>query len=375
MAVHTAAPLSAVSHSAAAWPELAGVWAMLAAASPYSSVFTSAEWTGAWIAVFSSVLPISIVVFEDAAQPVGICLLTRRTVKRGPVPVKRVYLNTAGEDEEDEACIEFNNLVCLAGYELPVARAFKAHLDEEAWDELVLTAVTPGPVLEAMQEVFGAESYKAEMSAAAHVDLASLRTEGTPYERALGSRTRKNLRQNLRRYAAYGDVRLEQAQSAAEASAMLDQLADLHQTSWIARGKSGVFSSTRFFAFHRLLIETALDKTLVQLLRVSAGDHTIGLLYNFVWRGKVYFYQSGFHYDAGGQLNPGLVTIAYAVEHCLQNGYDDFDFLAGESQYKKVLSTGSNALYWAVIRNTGLKMHAVELLSQSRRWLRTLTRT
>jgi CelD/BcsL family acetyltransferase involved in cellulose biosynthesis len=72
----------------------------------------------------------------------------------------------------------------------------------------------------------------------------------------------------------------------------------------------------------------------IQVLRAEG----VGVLYNFVDRGRVYFYQSGFHYSPDNRLKPGLVMHYLAVEHCLSNPeLAEYDFLAGDSQYKRSL--------------------------------------
>ena len=67
----------------------------------------------------------------------------------------------------------------------------------------------------------------------------------------------------------------------------------------------------------------------VDLLRVRAGDTTVGCLYNFVSRGDVSFYQSGLAYETDGKLKPGLVCHALAIDHAARAGHRWYDFLAG----------------------------------------------
>jgi hypothetical protein len=369
------AHVTARIYPASKWPVLADVWAELASASPYSSFFTSREWTAAWLSIFTDVLSVNIIVFYDAEQAVGICLLTRRTEKRGLTAVKRVYLNTGGEDEDDEACIEFNNILCRAGYETSVTNALADCIDNERWDEIVAPGMCPGPVLNALENVLSRTRIYKSPSASAYVDLQAVRVaHGGEYESSLGSRTRKNYRQSLRKYTAeYGEAALDCAGTKDEALAMLEELADLHQRSWVARGKPGVFASTRFSAFHRMLVETAWQQDKVRLFRFRAGDNIIGLIYTFVDKNRVYFYQSGLQYSDNPRLQPGLVTLVQLIQHCTAAGYDEFSFLAGDAQYKQLLSTGVHDLIWVVFQRANLKMQTMEFLSRSRRSLRSYT--
>src|SRR5262249_52886531 len=141
-----------------------------------------------------------------------------------------------------------------------------------------------------------------------------------------------------------------------------NRLADLNQMKWARRGLAGAFASARFRGFHRALVTRSFQHGTIQLLHVLAGDETVGLLYNFVYRGKVYFYQSAFSYAEDNRSSPGTVTLYHAVRHCLDAGLEEFDFLAGADSYKKSLSTNSRQLVWTVFRKPKLKFHALGCL-------------
>jgi CelD/BcsL family acetyltransferase involved in cellulose biosynthesis len=143
---------------------------------------------------------------------------------------------------------------------------------------------------------------------------------------------------------------------------MFDRLAALHQQRWEKRGRAGAFASARFRRFHESLIQRAFPLGAVQLLEVSAGEHTIGLIYNLVHRGKVYFYQAGFNYDDAGRASPGTVTLYHAIQYCSEVGLNEFDFLAGDDQYKKSLSTGCRHLVWAAFRRPHWKFRVLDWL-------------
>jgi hypothetical protein len=60
-----------------------------------------------------------------------------------------------------------------------------------------------------------------------------------------------------------------------------DEMRQLHQSTWKARGEPGAFASGRRLAFHRTLICRAFPRGGIQMLRVTAGNETVGVLYNF----------------------------------------------------------------------------------------------
>jgi len=179
------------------------------------------------------------------------------------------------------------------------------------------------------------------------VDLRALRQTGREYLAALSTNTRYQLARSRRRYGELGPLALHRAGSVAEALAFLGHLSDLHQRYWTGRGEAGAFASPVFRQFHRALIERAFPGGGIDLLRISAGAHVLGYLYNFHHRHTAYAYQSGFDYSlAGAQLKPGLTSHHLAIERYLQQGLDRYDFLAGASRYKQSLATGSTTLHW-----------------------------
>lgn len=352
------------------WPQVASVWSELSNTSPYSSFFLSPEWVECWLEVFGSVLQPEILLFRTDAVFVGACLLVFKTERRGPFLVRRVYLNTAGENEADSLCIEFNDLLCLAGWEEAVARRLATHLQSMAWDEFALNGCSRRPSLEALGRTFTGIKQVTFLRPSYYVDLAQLRRVNSDYESSLSSGLRKQLRQNFRKY---GEVRLEAANEVSGALAMIEELADLHQHTWRERGQSGAFASTRFFAFHRSLIQRAFPRGAIQLLRVASGDRTIGMLYNFIHHGKVYFYQSGLRYNnEDKQLKPGFVALVLAIRYCHDHGLDEYDFLAGDASYKERLATECRNLAWVIFQRPSLKMRFIEHMRQVKRKMKTI---
>ena len=131
---------------------------------------------------------------------------------------------------------------------------------------------------------------------------------------------------------------------------MLEELAVLHQQAWSDRGFPGSFSSKVFFEFHRRLVRRCFSKGMIQLLRVRAGQTTIGSLYNFMYRGKLSFYQSGFDYRRDKRLSPGIVVHVLAIEHACNIGLEEYDFLAGDTDYKKKLASKHRDVRWLTHR-------------------------
>ena len=146
----------------------------------------------------------------------------------------------------------------------------------------------------------------------------------------------------------------------------------MHQARRKARDEPGAFAPGRRLQFHKKLIERGCISGRVHLLRVRAGQETIGVLYNLVQNGKVYFYQSGFQYSGARHLKPGLVTHACAIQHYLELGFTDYDFLAGDARYKTSLATASRPMAWTVFARPRIKLAGIELLRVLKRRIRSV---
>jgi CelD/BcsL family acetyltransferase involved in cellulose biosynthesis len=85
---------------------------------------------------------------------------------------------------------------------------------------------------------------------------------------------------------------------------------------------------------------------------VNAGTHVVGYLYNFVHRGWVAAYQSGFDFsEDADRLKPGMVCHLLAMEHYRQAEMQAYDFLGGEARYKRTFANAETELLWLEVRH------------------------
>ena len=349
------------------WTAVSGTWRELAARAPDASFFLTADWADAWMQAFARTLKPAILLFRFGPEVVGACLLVRRTVWAGPIPLTRLYLNMSGEDDEEDTTIEYNDVLCLEGWREAVAARLAAHLAALRWDEFSARGLS-GDAEAAMREwpCFASATASRIERSSHYVDLTAARHGSPAFDEAIGPRSRKNVRRYINLYRTSGEVRTEAAADVGRALVMLDELIALHQSTWARRGRPGAFASPRIVELHRGLIRRAFASGLIQVLRVTAGDAVVGIAYNFVFRGKVYAYQQGLRYEEDRRLHPGFVTTAGAVQYCMDHGLDEYDHLAGHHIDKKAISTGSRPLVWASWRRRTLAMRVVAVLRRAR---------
>lgn len=339
-----------------------------------ASFFLSWPWMGTWLQWLPADLPAQLLQVECGGTVIGLAVLTRRVLHRHHLLRSRaLFLNSSGDAALDEISIEHNGVLAESGGEVAVTRAGVRHLieRERRWDEIFVDGMGNPAILEGAG--FEGATVQVQRSGPSRwVDLAALRRSGMRFADTLGRNTRYQVRRSTRELERPGPLVLEEATDAAQARAFLERLRELHQDYWRARGRPGSFARPDFGAFHERLIEREFGAGVVQLLRLTAGGTELGYLYNYVYRGRVYSYQSGFRYAEGNShYRPGLVAHALAIEHNAARGLDAYDFLAGDSEFKRRLASREEPLGWIVIQRPRLKLR---LEAATRRALHSIDR-
>jgi CelD/BcsL family acetyltransferase involved in cellulose biosynthesis len=347
-------------------PRIERVWHDLEARAqaPY---FLSWGWIENWLAALPVDDTPQLAVLNEGGQPSAAFFLGARRVRRHLVmPSNALYFNATGVPRHDELCIEHNGLLASAGARRSLAGILDLLPGE--WDEMFLPAIDRYAFDDLGAGSLGAYRVHIDREVAAQfVDLAAVRSIEGGYTSLLGPSTRTQLRRSRR---IVGSIDVEVAQDVRHAMDIWSELLRLHARRWIARGESGAFADPWFERFHRRLILSRLASGEIQLMRVRAGNETIGCLYNFVYRGRVMFYQSGLAAFDDPHVKPGFLCHAAAVEYNALAGHQIYDLLGGESRYKQSLATGSSRLVWLRVQRPRMRF---ALENSLRRWRNALT--
>lgn len=322
-------------------------WRTLLERAAHPQPMQTPVWLSTWWRVFggSGGRELRVVVFMAGGELVGLVPMLRRWVVRDRVfPVATLELLGSGEDLEDEICSEYIGAIVARGYEASVARAFAELISAGglgAWDELRLTRMSSDdptvPFLAEALRVQGAEVELRETAACPYVELPSSWDE---YLAQLDGARRYFVRRTLldmEAWAGPGGLALRRAGTPAELVEGWQLLHTLHEERWDG---SGAFRSERFRKFHELVTSRLLhgDGGTLDLLWLEVRGVPVAVLYNIVYRGNVYFYQSGRARDVPRQVRPGIAIHALAIRRAIEQGYRTYDFLAPAHPYKQKLA-------------------------------------
>ncbi len=249
------------------------------------------------------------------------------------------WLNETGDRIADSVFIEHNGLLVRRGHEAVIGCVL--HAARKICAPLALSGIDAATLQAAKQIGWWVLQ---QTRFAPRVDIGALQK---PYLDTLSANARSQIRRSMRLYGQ--DLRIDCAAGPEQALSWFDEMVALHQAAWQRRGKPGAFAADSIIAFHHALIGRAHPHGSAELLRITAGGKTLGILYTFISGNRVLLYQSGFAYDSDARLKPGLVCHSLAIETYATRGLHHYDFLGGVDRYKKTLAHAGENLHWAIL--------------------------
>ena len=328
------------------------------------SYFLSWSWIENWLDMLPPHVHVEMACFREGGQPALGCLLTRsRFARQGIFRGRKLAVHETGDWNYDCLYMEYNGFVGRTESAKDIMTMLRSL--PSPWDEIDFSGMDmdgfPGQKLldEAAAGPF--EVIVMQERDAHFINLEAVRAK-KDYLALLSSNTRSQIRRSERMYAeAHGPVKVEVARDLTGARDIYEEMLVLHQRSWELREEESMFVQPWIQQFHARLISERFDSGEIQMVRIKAGDYTIGCLYNYVYQGRVYFYQGGLVHEYDNKLKPGMVSHAAAIQHCAGLGLAEYDFLAGAEQYKERMGTDRRRLVWARVQRPLLRFKVEKL--------------
>lgn len=283
-------------------------------------------------------------------RTVGLALFNERR----QLGLSTLWLGESGDPALDRIFVEHNGVLAEAGQAGELPAWLRAAMREPLPGRMAGLA-HPRPRRKLVLGGVGARCLAAARAAgivrvratrsAPFVDLARLGPSGEGFLEHLSRNTRQQIRRSDR---LYGELQVRPAATPGEAGTFLDALLALHARRLASRGQRSSFTHPAATRFLRELVARGLPRGEVDLLRISAGNATVGYLLNVRRGGWVGQYQGGFDYAAAApHQKPGLSCHHAAIRHYRAQGAASYDFLAGADRYKLSLASAATGLHWA----------------------------
>jgi CelD/BcsL family acetyltransferase involved in cellulose biosynthesis len=342
-------------------------WNALLGRSDSDSVFMTWEWVWTFWEVYGARYRPLVLVASEAGRVVGIAPLM---VGRGSGRLTRSlrYLMFIGQNED--VTPEYLDFFIERGREEEVAEALCLALVGEqrgAWDLVRLERVLrSSPNLGTICAVLQHHGVPLERTAAVDCPYATL--PGS-WERYLASRSkhfRKRVGYNLRRLEREGPLALLHVESDVSLDKAYEELVRLNRERWGEAGES--FQSERYVAFHRRVCERLLRRGWLLMVLLKVGERVGAAKYDYVYGGKVWGNQGGWlrEYE---KHEIGNVLLGMLIEHGIEQGCREYDFLGGEADYKRRWGDGARVMDDYAGWNTTARAQAFRAGQRGRDWL------
>lgn len=313
------------------WDELAGIktaWEQLLQHSIGPTIFSTAEWLGAWWNAYSHGKQLIALAFlNSSGELVGLAPFYREKIHGG---IKRLRLVGDGTGDSDDL-----DLIFRSGQKEVCCRALIEWLaSESAWDlcELnTLPADSPnvGPLLYGLKKQrWVPVMYKRPKSAVVLPGSWDSYLEQLPREHA------KGIERYTRRLHRHYVARIFKCTEEEELAGYLEILFDLHQKRWNAQGVPGTFALPERKQFYSDFNRAFLRRGWLEFWLLELDGKIAAAQLAFRYGDTVYQLQEGLdpaHYSD----RVGQVLRSHVIRQLIAEGVRRYDYLGGDEAHKR----------------------------------------
>jgi len=154
------------------------------------------------------------------------------------------------------------------------------------------------------------------------------------YLASLTSRNRWNVRRSLQVLSESGTLKYERCEAPDQFDLMMESMMELHGMSWDRESGPTGFRRDRFRRFHTETAKHLLDKGQLSLVNLRLDDELIGAMYGFEYAKVAYGYVLAVDREKVQSAGVGRVMFAHYIEDLIGRGFEEFDMLRGDEEYK-----------------------------------------
>lgn len=152
------------------------------------------------------------------------------------------------------------------------------------------------------------------------------------YLAGINKKQRGEIRRKLKKAAGAG-VTIEIIDTEADLEPAINDFLHLLQCSTPDKDAWLDELPTRATLFHSVA-QAAFEAGTLLLMFTNLNGQRISALFNFIYNGRIWVYNSGNDISQHNNLSLGWVLTAHAIQHGIEQGCHTFDFLRGDETYK-----------------------------------------
>ena len=345
-------------------------WRKLEEQSSEHSIFQSWSWIDCWLEIAKK--HIRPIIFKDNGNIIGMCFIGfGKSYDCKFFKFKTVFPFLSGSSHIDIITSEYNRIICLPEYEDVVHDALIRFLKNDKRISKISRIIIPC-ISEKHSLIYKNASKDIDWDFniyktvnAAYIDFNKIRKDNDDYNTHFSKSLKNDIRRCEKIYVEkYGNIKLERPENVTQAQNWLQELGKLNKVRFKNKGVNSAWDYPELVRMHRAFLNRQFSAQNVEIIRLCVGTTPIGYLYNFIYRGVVSFYMSGFRYEDDNRLIPGLLTHSYTIRDHFLNGKNIYDFMAGDQSYKYRMSTNTINLDYISITKKTIFFRCVNILKK-----------
>ena len=351
---------------------LRSVWGGVLERSASRSIFLTWEWLFQWWLHFNKGKALYILLMKDREKVVGIAPFCITKVAMFGLPfVRKIMFLGSGKVGSD-----LMDIIVEKGREREAVDETVRYLEANCslWDVVDwcdLDACSPLARYVSLHLSHLYRVYEKPEKKCPYIDLPG------DFEELL-----KKLKPNIRNSLKYRTKRIESGsgivfRSHGEQDPLkkdIDALFDLHDIRFRAKKAKSAFQGKLLRMFHYDVAEQFSKKGWLKLCFLERENRQIAALYAFKYRGRMYYYQSGFDPE-WSKWAPGTVLMGYCMRESIKEGVREFHYLRGGEGYKERWTGTTLKMKSLVITQKGVAGSAYAGILAGKAALKSLVRS
>ena len=322
---------------------LAPRWNELLQRSGSDAIFLTWEWMSTWWEVFGGRFELLLLTAEDAnGRLIGIAP-TMVGPRRSASGLTFRALMLIGQQADTFA--EYLDFIIEPGREVDVTAALCDFIQRDLaaeWDFIFFERIlTTSPNLPTLRNRTSRPHFAALRDGELKSRHVTLGRNWPEFLTAKSRNFRNQWNNSWNRLQAEGEVKFLFGGSDLPLSTALAEVTRLHRERW--QDRSASFKTEGYLEFHEQLCARLHANGWLLLLLLSVNGKNVAVRYDYAYAGKLWCMQGGWSPEYAAK-RVGTLLTGKVIEWGIEHGLREYDFLGGDSDYKRRWSNGERVM-------------------------------
>lgn len=346
--------------------EASGAWTDLLRQSNAHAIFMSWAWTSSWIETLGEEANAKILGVYQADRLIAILPLS---VSR---PAKSIWGKRLLLGSVDEFGADYSDLLCVSGFEAEATQAIAEWLIASGdWVQCEFRDVLQTALVRRVAGLMNATGAVEDRPGSKCPRTSLIHGWKHILRERFDQKRRYNIVRQLRLAEEKESLRMVFHETPDAVSRAFPVLVRLHNERKTSQRVHSSFSQPQRLAFHAVAAAKLSESGSAFIATLESPNEIVSAAYCFRDDKSVYYFQTGMS-AAGAALGAGSTLLYLLLRSAADQGYQSFDFLQGEEDYKRAWATDYVDQRVITITRAGMRGAVARAVAEGRRALSRL---